>query len=116
MHLVHFSEPDEFIAEVRRDGGAADDGVVRISQVCSHAGHITSVRIIATFVRAGVIRRLDHRVGEVLPIGSGRIEDLPHNAAVLGLAEACATMIGSAARACGLDVRNGQLVPVGRCA
>lgn len=102
MATVRFGHVDEFVEELRRDAGAVDRGVVRLTfRTTFEAPDPTrSVAVLASAVVAGHVLRLEARCGSFFP-------DTDEAAAVVARAEESAEEIRKTAESLGLHVRPG---------
>lgn len=114
MIRVRFNDPGEFCAEIGRDGGTTDDGVLRTTlsfRTPSTGGAIQHVSLLASFMRAGRIVYLERSVGDVWPRGG----DGPGSQKVMDTAEGLRAKVEAAAKVFHLEVRPGVYESASEC-
>lgn len=102
---VNFTDVDEFLDELRKDAGAVDRGIVRVT----HLYRTTLLPMIRSFVvataRVGdTVLQLEIGCGELLGHGGGEHNDKTHASAAKIKAE-----LEAGAHQLGLEVRAGML-------
>lgn len=100
---VQFTDPEEFLDEVRRDTGLIDRGIVRVT-VRRRVHHpFVALSVVATAAVGPTVVALEHRVGEAL----GGDPDPDLSARVGARVDALTRELAGL----GLDVRAGVLEP-----
>ncbi|MCE9561220.1 MAG: hypothetical protein K8U57_04120 [Planctomycetes bacterium] len=101
---VQFHDPEEFLAEVRRDAERVDRKIVRVTIRRRYRPPFVTMSVIATAVVSPTVITLDHRVGETFS-GDGHDSDL--------VTKATATIdkVTRVLNEIGLEVRPGVFEP-----
>lgn len=97
---VAFNDPDEFLAEIGRDHDRIDRQILRVTVRRRYGEPFVTVSVVATATVAGILVRLDHRVGEAFA-GAEKATGLGAKT------QALLDKLTTAAAALGLDVRAG---------
>lgn len=96
---VNFNDPDEFLAEVRKDHDRIDRGILRITVRRRYAPPFVHVSVVASAVIGTTVVSLDHRIGETF-VGD-------EQGAIQRKIQTALDRLGEEAGKLGLEVRTG---------
>jgi hypothetical protein len=111
LHLVTFTDPEEFLEELRADREKVYSGILRATKVRRAGGPFPQLQTVAVVATARVghsVVRLTRFVGQVLSTPRG-VEPPETNGQVWAAADALLAQLEDAARAMGLTVRAGMV-------